>query len=121
MLPRLSIGFIVLSSVIAFAACSSAGINNPVNVGPNFPTDSFYATNSVQNGISIFTVNQKGGGPAFNIGGSQTKLNGPQYIAFDKQNNLWITNFDKQSQTGALVEIEALATGNVDAACRNSA
>ena len=114
MLPRLSIGFIVLSSVIAFAACSSAGINNPVNVGPNFPTDSFYATNSVQNGISIFTVNQKGGGPAFNIGGSQTQLNGPQYIAFDKQNNLWITNFDKQSQTGALVEIEALATGNVE-------
>jgi hypothetical protein len=114
MLPRLSIGFIVLSSVIAIAACSSPGINNPVNVGPNFPTDSFYATNSVQNAISIFTVNQKGGGPAFNIGGSQTQLNGPQYIAFDAQNNLWITNFDKQSQSGAIVEIEALATGNVE-------
>jgi hypothetical protein len=114
MLPRLSIGFIVLSSVIAFAACSSYGINNPVNVGPNFPTNSFYATNSVQNAISIFTVNQKGGGPAFNIGGSQTQLNGPQYIAFDAQNNLWITNFDKQSQSGAIVEIEALATGNVE-------
>ncbi len=72
MLPRLSIGFIVLSLVVAFAACSSPGINNPVNVGPNFPTNSFYATNSVQNAISIFTVNQKGGNPAYNIGGSQT-------------------------------------------------
>ncbi len=114
MLPRLSIAFIVLSSVIAFAACSSAGINNPVNVGPNFPVDSFYATNSVQNGISIFTVNQKGGNPAYEIGGSQTQLNGPQYIAFDAKNNLWVTNFDKQAQTGAIVEIEALATGNVE-------
>jgi hypothetical protein len=113
MLPRLSIAFIVLSSVIAFAACSSAGINNPVNVGPNFPIDSFYATNSVQNGISIFTVNQKGGNPAYEIGGSNTQLNGPQYIAFDAKNNLWVTNFDKQSQSGAIVEIEALATGNV--------
>jgi len=95
MLPRLSVGFIVLSSVVAFAACSTAGINNPVNVGPNFPTNSFYATNSVQNAISIFNVGQKGGGPAYNIGGSNTTLNGPQYIAFDKSNNLWVTNYNK--------------------------
>jgi sugar lactone lactonase YvrE len=113
MLPRLTIGFIVLTAAIAVAACSSSSVGQSINVGPNFPTNAFYATNSDQNGISIYNAGQKGGSPAYEIGGSSTTLDGPQYIAFDKNHNLWVTNYNKQTQKSLMVEIEALATGNV--------
>ena len=84
MLPRLTIGFIVLSAAIVIAACSSYGAGSTVNVGPNFPSMTLYATNSNQNAISIYNKGQKSGsGPTFEIGGASTTLNGPQYLAFD--------------------------------------
>jgi hypothetical protein len=113
MLPRLTIGFIVLSAAIVIAACSSYG-SASVNVGPNFPAMTLYATNSNQDAVSIYTKGQKTGtGPAFEIGGSSTTLNGPQYLAFDTSKNLWITNYNPSTNAGLLVEISALATGNV--------
>ena len=70
----------------AIVACSSLGQTSGVNVGPNFPSKTLYATNSNQNAISIYTNGTKtGGGPAFEIGGSSTSLNGPQYLAFDRR------------------------------------
>lgn len=113
MFPRLTIGFIVLSAAIAVAACSSYG-NASVNVGPNFPPMTLYAANSNQNAIGIYTKGQKTGtGPAYEIGGASTTLDGPQYIAFDTSNNLWVTNYNPSTERALLVEIEALATGNV--------
>ncbi|HTX60267.1 MAG TPA: hypothetical protein VMH02_11415, partial [Verrucomicrobiae bacterium] len=68
----------MLTVAVFVAACSSPGDNQSISVGPNFPTDSFYATNSTQNAVSIYTVNQKSGtGPTYNIGGASTDLNGP--------------------------------------------
>ena len=114
MLPRLTIGFIVLSAAIGIAACSSYGANSIVNVGPNFPSMTLYATNSNQNAVGIYNKGQKSGtGPAFEIGGSSTTLDGPQYVAFDFAQNLWITNFNPSTNRALLVEIEALATGDV--------
>jgi hypothetical protein len=113
MLPRLTIGFIVLAAAIAIAACSSYG-NASVNVGPNFPAMTLYAANSNQNAIGIYTKGQKtGSGPSFEIGGSSTTLNSPQYLAFDPSHNLWITNYNPSTNTALLIEIQALATGNV--------
>jgi hypothetical protein len=113
MLPRLTIGFIVLAAAIAIAACSSYG-NASVNVGPNFPALTLYAANSNQNAVGIYTKGQKSGtGPANEIGGSSTTLNGPQYLAFDTAHNLWVTNYNPSTNGALLVEIEALATGNV--------
>ena len=113
MLPRLTIGFIVLSAAIAIAACSSYG-NASVNVGPNFPALTVYAANSNQNAIGIYNNGQKTGtGPAFEIGGSSTTLNGPQYLAFDTSHNLWVTNYNPSTNAALLVEFQALATGNV--------
>jgi hypothetical protein len=110
---KLTIGFIVLSAAIVVAACSSYG-SASVNVGPNFPPMTLYATNSNQNAVSIYSKGQKSGtGPAFEIGGSSTTLNGPQYLAFDSTHNLWITNYNPSTNGALLVEIEALATGNV--------
>jgi hypothetical protein len=114
MLPRLTIGFIVLSAAIGIAACSSYASNTNINVGPNFPAMTLYATNSNQNAVGIYNKGQKSGtGPAFEIGGSSTTLDGPQYLAFDSAQNLWITNFNPSTNKALLVEIEALATGNV--------
>lgn len=113
MLPRLTIGFIVLAAAIAIAACSSYG-SASVNVGPNFPAMTLYAANSNQNAIGIYNKGQKSGtGPAFEIGGSSTTLNGPQYLAFDTAHNLWVTNFNSSTNQDLLIEFEALATGSV--------
>ncbi|MGA8533820.1 MAG: hypothetical protein WB615_06910 [Candidatus Tumulicola sp.] len=110
---RLTIGFVVLSVAIVVAACSSYG-SASVNVGPNFPSMTLYASNSNQDAVSIYNKGQKSGtGPAFEIGGSSTTLNGPQYLAFDSTHNLWITNYNPSTNTALLVEIAALATGNV--------
>jgi hypothetical protein len=114
MLPRLTLALIGLATAIAIAACSSVGSNNTISVGPNFPTLTLYATNSNQNAVSIYLKDQTTAtGPKYQIGGSNTGLNGPQYLAFDSVDNLWVTNYNPSTNTGTLVEIAALATGNV--------
>jgi hypothetical protein len=98
----------------AVVACSDLGQTSGVNIGPNFPSKTLYATNSNQNAISIYTSAAKnGGGPTYNIGGSSTGLDGPQYIAFDRVSNLWVTNYNPSTQRALLIEFAALATGNV--------
>jgi len=98
----------------AIVACSNLGQTSGVNVGPNFPSKTLYATNSNQNAISIYSNGTKsGGGPAYQIGGSTTSLNGPQYLAFDRGQNLWVTNYNPSTNKAALLEFEALATGDV--------
>lgn len=113
MLPRLTIGFIVLAAAIAIAACSSYG-SASVDVGPNFPPMTLYAANSNQNAVGIYNKGQKSGtGPSYEIGGASTTFNGPQYLAFDTSHNLWVTNYNPSTNAALLVEIQALATGNV--------
>lgn len=114
MLRKLTVGFIVLCVAVTIAACSNAGNTSGLNIGPNFPQGTLYATNSTQNGISIYSVKeQTGKGPIYQIGGSSTDLLNPQYLAFDGQNNLWVTNYSASTQSGRIIEIAALATGNV--------
>ena len=98
----------------AIVACSSLGQTTGVNVGPNFPSKTLYATNSNQNAISIYTNGTKtGGGPTFEIGGSNTTLDGPQYLAFDRAQDLWVTNYNPSTNRASIIEFAALATGNV--------
>ncbi len=109
-----ALGFLALTMTAAIVACSSLGQTSGVNVGPNFPTKTLYATNSNQNAISIYTNGTKsGGGPTYQIGGSSTTLNGPQYLAFDRAQDLWVTNYNPSTNSGAIIEFEALATGDV--------
>lgn len=109
---RLTQGFVMLATAVAFAACSSND-SAPISVGPNFPSQSLYASNSTQNAVSIYPPGTKSGsGPSYQIGGGSTTLNGPQYLAFDASSNLWSTNWTANG-TGTVVEIKALATGNV--------
>src|SRR5580698_3019840 len=109
-----TLGFLALVATAAIVACSSLGQTSGVNVGPNFPSKTLYATNSNQNAISIYTTAAKnGGGPTYNIGGSSTGLDGPQYIAFDRVSDLWVTNYNPSTQRALLIEFAALATGDV--------
>ena len=114
MLRRLTLGFgLVIAAATVFAACSSTNTST-ISIGPNFPSQSLYASNSTQNGVSIYPPGTAtGSGPAYQL--SSSSIAGPQYLAFDNFSNLYITNWNVTSAVGALVEIKALATGNVTA------
>jgi hypothetical protein len=115
-LSKLTIAFIALTAAVGVAACSSFA-NATIGgngIGPNFPSQTLYATNSNENAVSIYNPGQKSGtGPAYEIGGASTTLDSPQYLAFDNAGNLWITNYNPSTNKALLVEIAALATGNV--------
>jgi hypothetical protein len=109
-MKRGPVAFVALALTGAIVACSNLGQTSGVNVGPNFPSKTLYASNSNQNAISIYSGSTK---PAYEIGGSSTGLDGPQYLAFDRGSNLWVTNYNSSTNKAALIEFAALATGNV--------
>ncbi len=115
MLRRLAVGLAGLAATaITIAGCASGGTNQTISVGPSFAPQSLYATNSTQNGISIYT-SPTGGGPSYQIstGGTTSGLNGPQYLTFDSMADIFTTNWQPSLKVGGLVEIKAQATGNV--------
>lgn len=116
MLRRLAFGFVgVAMAAVAVSACSSSGSStSAISVGPNFASQTLYATNTNQNGVSIYPAGTaSGAGPQYQIGGSNTTLAGPQYLAFDSLSNLFVSNWNASSSTGSLLEFKATATGNV--------
>jgi sugar lactone lactonase YvrE len=116
MLRRLTLGLVVLGLAAAVAACSSD--TNPINggsgTGPNFATNSVYAAIASTNAISIYpapigtTLT-----PSYQIGGSTTTLDGPQYMTFDAAGNLWTTNYDAGTGVSSVIVFKVLATGAV--------
>ncbi len=115
MLRRLAIGLAGLAvTAVTIAGCASGGTNQTLAIGPSFAPQSLYATNSTQNGISIYT-STTGGGPSYQIstGGSTNGLNGPQYLTFDSSADIFTTNWQPSLKVGGIVEIKASATGNV--------
>jgi hypothetical protein len=112
-MPRtLTAGLIILSALLI--ACNNVNSTSSLNIGPNFGKGTLYVDNSTQNGVSIYRTNESSGkGPAYVIGGSSTDLDGPQYVAFDKGHNIWVTNYDPTTQSASVVEFESQATGNV--------
>ncbi len=116
MLRSFTYGFvaIVLAGTVAACTSSTALINNGTGTGPNFATGTLYATNSTQNSVSIYGISPvNGASPQYQIGGTSTSLNGPDYLAFDGLNNLWVTNYNAASGASQITIIKALATGNV--------
>ncbi len=59
---RTSLAFVTVMMGAAVVACSDLGQTSGVNIGPNFPSKTLYATNSNQNAISIYTTAAKNGG-----------------------------------------------------------
>jgi hypothetical protein len=115
MLRRLPLGFAgVFAAAIAIAACSSPDATQTISVGPNFPSQTLYAANVTQNAVNIYSPGPKStAGPLYQIGGSNTTIAGPQYLTFDSQSDLWVTNWLSSTFGGEILEFKALATGNV--------
>jgi hypothetical protein len=118
MLRRLIPGFFILACAAAVAACSS-GSTTPSSgghpgVGPNFVTNTLYVTNTTQQVIEIFTpAPGPSASPQFIIGGSNTTISGPQYLAFNGNKQLFVTNYNPAAQTSSILEFQTFATGNV--------
>ncbi len=118
MLRRLPLGFAgVLAAAIAIAACSSPNATQAISVGPNFPSQTLYVADVTQNAVSIYATGSPApkstSGPLYQIGGSNTTIAGPQYLTFDSQSDLWVTNWLASTSVGSILEFKALATGNV--------
>jgi len=124
MLRRLTLGFAGLALVAVVAACNSSNtsnLNGGLGIGPDFPTSTLYAANSNTNGISIYSAPLADGDtPKYQIGGSSTLLDGPQYMTFDTgetstalNNSLWVTNYDAGSGASQVLVFKYLATGAV--------
>ncbi len=117
MLRRLALGFAsVVTAAVTLSACGGSGgsSSTPSTSVPTFAPQSLYASNVNQNGISIYPVGTaSGGAPQYDIGGSNTTLAGPQYLTFDSQGNLYVSNWSATASSGAILEFKATAYGNV--------
>lgn len=121
MLRRLSPGLIfALACAAAFAACSSSYNNSTpsyggvTGIGPNFVTNTLYVSNTTQNVIELFTPSPAPSAtPQYIIGGSNTVLNGPLYLAFDSSKRLYVTNYNAGTQAASVNIYAEYATGNV--------
>jgi len=121
MLRRSFPGMILaLACAAAFAACSTTGTNSIPSsggvpgIGPNFVTNTLYVTNTTQNVIELYTPSPAASAtPQYAIGGSNTQLNGPQYVAFDSSKRLYVTNYNPGTQAASVNIYQTFATGSV--------
>jgi hypothetical protein len=119
MLRRLTLGFFALACAAAIAACSSSDTNPPTSggvtgTGPNFKTNTIYVSDTTANDILIYTPSPSPSAtPQFSIGGGNTSLNNPRYLAFTSKKNLYTTNYNSGTQAGSVNVYQTYATGNV--------
>lgn len=119
MLRRLTLGFFVLACAAAIAACSSSDTTTPSSggvsgIGPNFATNTIYVADTTANDILLYAPSPgPSATPQFSIGGSNTSLNNPRYLAFTSKKNLFVTNYNSGTQIGSVTVYQTFATGNV--------
>ncbi|HET6895914.1 MAG TPA: hypothetical protein VFH72_11085 [Candidatus Baltobacteraceae bacterium] len=119
MLRRLTLGLFTLACAATVAACSSGNTTVPSSggvpgIGPNFSTNTIYVSNTTQNAVEIYPPSPgPSASPIYQIGGSNTTLSGPAYMAFDSSKRLYVTNYSAASKTGALLVFQEFATGDV--------
>src|SRR5579864_2481478 len=118
MLRRLTVGLFMLACA-AFSVACSTGNTTPSSggqpgVGPNFVKNTIYVTNTTQQLIEIFTPSPgPSATPQFVIGGSNTTISGPQYLAFNGRKQLFVTNFNPAISVASVLVFQTYATGNV--------
>jgi hypothetical protein len=120
MLRRLTLGFFGLACAVAVAACSSSTGTAPLSsggvpgIGPNLATNTVYAVDSTQNAIEIYAPNPTSSSkPIYEIGGSSTLLEGPQYAVFDPHKRLYVSNYDAATGAAQVTVYQTYAIGNV--------
>lgn len=118
MLARLTPGIFLLALATAVAACSSNATTpssgGVPGIGPNFAPNTIYVANTGGEAVEIFRPSPGPSSiPSYAIGGSNTSMNGPQYLAFDSNKNLYVTNFNGAQSTSSVLQFAQFATGNV--------
>jgi len=119
MLRRLTLGLFALACAAIIVACSSGNTSVPSSGGvpgngPNFVPNTIYVSNTTQNAIELYTPSPgPSATPQYAIGGSNTGLNGPSYLAFDTSKRLYVTNYGAASKQGIIQIYQTYATGNV--------
>lgn len=118
MLRRLPLGLFALACAAAVAACSS-GNTVPSNggvpgQGPNFATNTLYVSDTTLNAIDIYPpAPGPSATPQYQIGGGNTSMSGPAYMAFDSSKNLFVTNYNASTNTSLVTVYKEYATGDV--------
>lgn len=118
MLRRLTLGFVALACAASVAACSSSDTTPPssggvTGIGPNPPANTVYVTNTTQRLIELFAPSPgPSATPQYSIGGSNTTISGPQYLAFNSKKQLYVTN-DTPNGTASILTFQTYATANV--------
>lgn len=119
MLRRLTLGLFTLACAASVAACSSGNTTVPSTggvpgIGPNFATNTVYVSDTTQNDINIFAPSPgPSATPQYIIGGSNTTLNGPSYLAFDSSKRLYVTNYSAATKQASILVFQEFATGSV--------
>lgn len=118
MLRRLPLGLFALACAAAVAACSSGNTvpssGGVPGKGPNFATNTLYVSDTTINAIDIYTpAPGPSATPQYQIGGGNTSMNGPAYLAFDSSKNLFVTNYNASSNASTVTVYKEYATGNV--------
>jgi hypothetical protein len=118
MLRRLAFGFGALVCAAAgIAACSSPDATQTISVGPDFAPGTIYVTNTTQNTVGIYPPGlASGSGPQYQLSSStatQNDYSGPQAVAFDDNDYVYVTNWNTSAGLGTLLQYRAYATGNV--------
>jgi hypothetical protein len=118
MLRRLTLGLALLAAAASVAACSSSDSTTPSSggvpgIGPNFPTNTIYVTNTTQRLIEIYLPSPgPSATPQYTLGGSNTTISGPQYLAFNDKKQLFLTD-GTPNGTGSILAFQTYATANV--------
>ena len=118
MLRRLTLGLFSLACAVAVAACSSS-VSTPTSggvtgIGPNFSTNSIYASSSSNNVVYIYAPSPApSAAPINQIGGSNTSLNGPQYSVFNSSKQLYVTNYNASTNQSSVEQYQTYAMGDV--------
>ncbi|HZZ66440.1 MAG TPA: hypothetical protein VFE17_13120 [Candidatus Baltobacteraceae bacterium] len=118
LLRRLTVGLFVLACAAAAAACSSSTTTPSSGgfpgIGPNFVTNTIYVANTTQEVIDIFTPSPgPSATPQYAIGGSNTTMTGPQYLSFNSNKQLYVTNYNPATSSSSILVFQTYATGNV--------
>jgi len=118
MLRRLTLGLALLAAAASVAACSSSDSTTPSSggvpgIGPNFPTNTIYVTNTTQRLIELYLPSPgPSATPQYSIGGSNTTISGPQYLAFNDKKQLFVTDGTPNGNSSILA-FQTYATSNV--------
>lgn len=118
LLRRLTVGLFLLAGAAAAAACSSTtttpSSGGHPGIGPNFVPNTIYVANTTQEVIDIFTPSPgPSATPQYGIGGSNTTMTGPQYLAFNSNKQLFVTNYNPANGSSSILVFQTFATGNV--------